>query len=78
MGRAFSVHTFAGFLGGAIAPAILLTLAAYGGLETALSLPAARAGDRASSLLMPSQQPSPAARARPLARKSAAGAIAMC
>ena len=36
IGRAFSVHTFAGFLGGAIAPPILLTLSAYGGLETAL------------------------------------------
>lgn len=36
VGRAFSVHTFAGFLGGAIAPAMLLALAAYGGSETAL------------------------------------------
>jgi MFS family permease len=33
MGRAFSVHTFAGFLGGAVAPAIMATLAAtVGGL----------------------------------------------
>jgi len=37
VGRAFSVHTFAGFLGGAIAPAILLGLTAYGGLEVALA-----------------------------------------
>jgi len=36
VGRAFSVHTFAGFLGGAIAPVVLLALAAGGGLETAL------------------------------------------
>ena len=36
IGRAFSVHTFSGFLGGAIAPPILLGLSAYGGLETAL------------------------------------------
>src|SRR5262245_54339178 len=36
VGRAFSVHTFAGFLGGAIAPAIILGLTAYGGLSTAL------------------------------------------
>jgi MFS family permease len=36
MGRAFSVHTFAGFLGGAVAPFALLTLAGRGGLETAL------------------------------------------
>jgi hypothetical protein len=26
MGRAFSVHTFAGFLGGAVAPAIMAAL----------------------------------------------------
>ena len=33
MGRAFSVHTFAGFLGGAVAPAIMAALvAAFGGL----------------------------------------------
>src|SRR5256885_6896511 len=33
MGRAFSVHTFAGFLGGAVAPAIMETLVAtIGGL----------------------------------------------
>src|SRR3954467_5420662 len=33
MGRAFSVHTFAGFLGGAVAPAIMVALVAWlGGL----------------------------------------------
>jgi MFS family permease len=33
MGRAFSVHTFAGFLGGAVAPAIIAALvASFGGL----------------------------------------------
>jgi MFS family permease len=36
VGRAFSVHTFAGFLGGAVAPGVLLALASYGGLATAL------------------------------------------
>src|SRR5262245_4001935 len=36
IGRAFSVHTFAGFAGGAIAPPILLGVAAYGGLGAAL------------------------------------------
>ncbi|MGE0852372.1 MAG: MFS transporter [Hyphomicrobiaceae bacterium] len=36
MARAFSVHTFAGFVGGAVAPPILLGLAAFGGLEAAL------------------------------------------
>ena len=33
MGRAFSIHTFAGFLGGAVAPAIMAALVAtIGGL----------------------------------------------
>ncbi|MCW3475365.1 MFS transporter [Limobrevibacterium gyesilva] len=36
MGRAFSVHTFAGYFGGAIAPATLLVLAATAGLSAAL------------------------------------------
>jgi MFS family permease len=31
MGRAFSIHTFAGFLGGAVAPAIMATLVAAAG-----------------------------------------------
>jgi MFS transporter, FSR family, fosmidomycin resistance protein len=35
-GRAFAVHTFAGLLGGAIAPAALLGLSAYCGLSAAL------------------------------------------
>jgi MFS family permease len=36
MGRAFSVHTFAGYLGGAIAPATMLMAASIGGLQGAL------------------------------------------
>jgi MFS family permease len=36
VGRAFSVHTFAGFAGGAMAPPILLGVAAYAGLSAAL------------------------------------------
>jgi MFS family permease len=36
IGRAFSVHTFAGFAGGAMAPPILLGVAAYAGLGVAL------------------------------------------
>ena len=36
MGRAFSIHTFAGFAGGAIAPPLLLGLAAIGGLSAPL------------------------------------------
>ncbi len=37
IGRAFSVHTFAGFAGSAMAPALLLGLAAVGGLGAALA-----------------------------------------
>jgi len=36
MGRAFSVHTFAGMLGSAVAPATMLLLATFGGLGAAL------------------------------------------
>jgi MFS family permease len=36
IGRAFSIHTFAGYLGGAIAPALMLGMAALGGLTAAL------------------------------------------
>ncbi|MGD9804734.1 MAG: MFS transporter [Hyphomicrobiaceae bacterium] len=36
VGRAFSIHTFAGFLGGALAPAVLLLLVPLVGLEGAL------------------------------------------
>jgi MFS family permease len=36
MGRAFSIHTFAGFLGGAVAPAIVAALVAVSGGEGAL------------------------------------------
>jgi len=36
IGRAFSLHTFAGFAGGALAPPILLGVAAYAGLNAAL------------------------------------------
>jgi MFS family permease len=36
VGRAFSIHTFSGFLGGALAPATLLLLVGWVGLEGAL------------------------------------------
>src|SRR6516162_1927687 len=36
IGRAFSIHTFAGMLGGAIAPAVMLVLATTTGVRTAL------------------------------------------
>jgi MFS transporter, FSR family, fosmidomycin resistance protein len=43
MGRAFSIHTFAGFLGSAVAPAILLTAATLGGVAMAFTVSAALA-----------------------------------
>jgi len=63
IGRAFSVHTFAGFLGGAIAPPILLGLVAFGGLPAALTFagllgPAVAVG----LLLMPRPQAADGAR----------------
>src|SRR5438132_3916800 len=36
IGRVFSIHTFAGMLGGAVAPAVMLVLAATTGIRTAL------------------------------------------
>ena len=36
LGRAFSIHTFSGFLGNAVAPVTMLALVAYGGLSFAL------------------------------------------
>src|SRR5579871_6159677 len=36
VGRAFSIHTFSGFLGSAIAPVTILALAAIGGLKLAV------------------------------------------
>ncbi len=38
MGRAFSIHTFAGFLGGAVAPATLLSATAFGGVPIAFAI----------------------------------------
>jgi FSR family fosmidomycin resistance protein-like MFS transporter len=38
IGRAFSIHTFAGFLGGAIAPPVMLVIALNGSLDLALIL----------------------------------------
>jgi MFS family permease len=58
VGRAFSVHTFAGFVGGAVAPATLLGLAIYGGPESALVFAGLVGPATALALvLMPSPQP---------------------
>ena len=51
IGRAFSVHTFAGFAGGAIAPPVLLGVAAYAGLAAAL-LVAGLVGPAVAGLLL--------------------------
>lgn len=58
VGRAFSLHTFAGYLGGAIAPALTLGVASFGGVGAALivsgllgplvAVPLALAGRRAA------------------------------
>src|SRR4029077_12023686 len=39
LGRAFSIHTFAGFLGNAVAPVTMIALAAGAGLNAALMAP---------------------------------------
>ena len=63
IGRAFSIHTFSGYLGGALAPALMLGVSAYGGLSAALfaagaigaavALPLALAGDPAAGARAP-------------------------
>jgi FSR family fosmidomycin resistance protein-like MFS transporter len=40
VGRAFSVHTFAGYMGGAVAPPIMLAVGSAGGLRAALAVAA--------------------------------------
>jgi MFS family permease len=50
MGRAFSIHTFAGFLGGAVAPAIVAALVTIaGGLGTLIVCGAVARRNKASS-----------------------------
>src|ERR1700757_1778455 len=51
MGRAFSIHTFAGFLGGAVAPAIMAGLVAMVGGDGAL-IPAGAVGPLVALLLI--------------------------
>src|SRR6202011_6348119 len=50
MGRAFSIHTFAGFFGGAVAPAIVAGLVATAGGHGALIVAGAVGPDVALSL----------------------------
>lgn len=67
MGRAFSVHTFAGFLGGAVAPAIMAALVAIVGGVGALIL-AGAVGPAVALLITAMRLPD----ARTAARKSCA------
>src|SRR5262245_44658483 len=62
IGRAFSVHTFAGFAGGALAPPILLGVAAYAGLSAAL-LVAGLIGPAVAAVLLVGGSAAPRSRA---------------
>ncbi|GGG32190.1 MFS transporter [Caldovatus sediminis] len=80
MGRAFSIHTFAGFLGGAMAPALVLGVAATAGLEAALILAGLVGPAVAVPLLLASRrglagEATPRAAAGPAAPKASAAAV---
>jgi MFS family permease len=70
MGRAFSIHTFAGFLGGAAAPPVLLSVAAYAGLSASLLVAGLLGLAAAAALLL---MPRPPHRKGAHAGKSASG-----
>ncbi|MEI7064536.1 MFS transporter [Dickeya chrysanthemi] len=74
MGRAFSVHTFSGFLGTAVAPAILLTAAAFTSIEFALVL-SGLLGLLTVPMLLGKQEALPAATAHD--KKAAAPKVAV-
>ncbi|MBR0660083.1 MFS transporter [Neoroseomonas oryzicola] len=71
VGRAFSIHTFAGFLGGAIAPAFVLGIAAGFGMPAAL-IAAGAIGPLAAIPLVFGRAPESAP--KPAAAKAAGGA----
>jgi MFS transporter, FSR family, fosmidomycin resistance protein len=73
IGRAFSVHTFAGFVGGAIAPPVLLAFAAYGSLSSALVFAGLAALATALALCLMPQPSVVAASARAARAKPASG-----
>ena len=73
IGRAFSIHTFAGFFGGAIAPSVLLALAAVGGLDSALLVCGLAALAAALILFLLPQPPRIRARSRGRANASKRG-----
>ena len=72
MGRAFSIHTFAGFVGGAIAPPLLLGLAAVGGLSAPLVCAALLAWATAVIVFLVPDQQQASARKRAEGTQSAA------
>jgi MFS family permease len=67
IGRAFSVHTFAGFVGGALAPPVLLGLAAAAGLGSSLVAAGAIAWAVAAVVLLTPAAPATRQAARPAA-----------
>lgn len=76
IGRAFSVHTFAGFVGSAIAPPLLLGLAAAGGLDASLAVAGLFAWATAGLVfLIPDQQRAPPRWTRPAAAAEGGGAV---
>lgn len=72
VGRAFSIHTFAGFLGGAIAPALVLGIAAGFGMPAALMV-AGAIGPLAALPLIFGRMPEAAP--KPAPAKAAAGGV---
>ncbi|MFT8247305.1 MFS transporter [Roseomonas sp. BN140053] len=76
MGRAFSLHTFAGYLGTAIAPAVLIGLALLGGPALALGV-VGLSGVVLAGFILPMRVPAAAegtgARKRPAGGAAAAG-----
>jgi MFS family permease len=74
VGRAFSIHTFAGFLGGAIAPAFVLGIAALWGMSAAL-IAAGAIGPLAAIPLMLARAPEAAPRAAAAKAAAAGGGV---
>ncbi|MFP5405069.1 MAG: MFS transporter [Gammaproteobacteria bacterium] len=66
IGRAFSIHTFAGYIGAAIAPGLLLGIAAWAGTRGAFAC-AGLAGLAAAGLMLTPTRPSALPRAAPAA-----------
>ncbi|WP_198377098.1 MFS transporter [Neoroseomonas rubea] len=74
VGRAFSIHTFAGFLGGAIAPAFVLGIAALWGMSAAL-IAAGAIGPLAAIPLILARAPEAAPKAAAAKAATAGGGV---